>query len=260
MELHEIPCGTLEVEAAEMFNHLPRERISSYYVLDSKGNLRIPMNTLLVVNGRQVVLFDPGCADFLPGRIIQSYGLILEHTLEEVLEQKGFLPESVTDVIFTHLHFDHGSAGFKRIPGNIVQRFSRARYHVHRAHFDYATNPHPFESGSFFSGLFKYAKKIHWLEDWSESWLRFHEYSGHTRHMVVPEILGGDRPTFFMSDLIPMSIFLEEDVGSGYDLDQDLAISEKNDFLRSIKQPSRLFYYHDPLKYSEIYPYASSRT
>ena len=254
MELFEIPCGTLEVDAAEMFNHLAVDRISAYYNLDERGRMRIPMNTLLVVHKNRTVLFDPGCADFLPKRIIQSYGLIVERSLEEVLDEKGFMPESITDVVFTHLHFDHGSGAFLRVPGNIVKRFPAARYHIHKAHFDYVSNPDPVEQGTFFSTLFNYIEDVHWLEDWEESWLSFHVYSGHTRHMVVPEIQGGDRPVYFLSDLVPMAIFMESDVNSGYDRDPQLARMEKKDFLETVKDPSRMFYYHEPLKNSEIYP------
>ncbi|MCK5137227.1 MAG: MBL fold metallo-hydrolase [Bacteroidales bacterium] len=247
-------CGFLKVSAEEMFNHFPSDKISACYNLDKEGYLKIAMNALLIAEGEQVVIIDPGCADFLPSRLEGAYGLEIPETLEEVLGNAGFNPQQVTDVVFTHLHFDHGSGAFSRVPGKIRKRFTEAKYHVLKEHFEYASRPDSKESNSFFTTFFRYVDKIHWLENWEHGWMEFQVYNGHTRGMVVPKILSSEMDTYFVTDLMPMELFMEPDVNSGYDLDPELAIGEKLDFLNAIEKPSELIFFHDPLKERKFYP------
>lgn len=253
MEIKIIPCGTLKVHAGEMHNNLPSGRITKYYNQDQDGFMRIGMNALLAVTGEQVVLFDPGCADFLPLRFVESYGLEIPVSMEHTLLKSGYSPEMVTDVIFTHLHFDHGSGAFMRRPGMICKRFPNARYHVLKEHYEYALKPEKRESNSFTTAFFKYLDKIHWLEDWAGSWMKMRVFNGHTRAMVVPGFEIQGRAIWYATDLIPMESFLEPDVNSGYDLDPQLALKEKTEFLENLVEGSEIIFFHDPLINRKIY-------
>jgi len=237
-----------------MIHSLSAERIAGFYEVDPSGYMRISMNMLLADTGEQVVLFDPGTADFLPSRLKEEYGLEQEYSLEEILQQAGYQPEQVTDVIFTHLHFDHGSGAFKRVPGKIVKRFPQADYHVLREHFGYASDRNKKESSYFITLFFRYVDRIRWLEEWTGDWMDFRVYNGHTRGMVVPRIRTGEGEIHYVSDLIPMEIFLDPDACSGYDLDPELARKEKVDFLGGLDHPCELVLFHDPVRPRLIYP------
>ena len=178
---------------------------------------------------------------------------MLPASLEEVLLGLNVDPGEITDVLFTHLHFDHGSGAFKRVPGNIVQRFPNARYHVLKQHYEYALRPDRVEASSFSSVFLKRLERVHWLEDWDRDWLSFEVFHGHTKGMVVPVVNAGEETLYFMTDLAPMEIFLEPGTWCGYDLDPELLIREKEDFLGKLKENSRLVFFHDPLKESIIY-------
>jgi glyoxylase-like metal-dependent hydrolase (beta-lactamase superfamily II) len=254
MKVQAISCGSLKIHHGEMFNNLPVERVRQYYSLDGDGSLKISMNALIVEYKERVILFDPGCADFLPARLRETYGYEFPASLEEALSAAGYDPGQVTDVIFTHLHFDHGSGAFQRVPGKIQKRFEDARYHVLKAHYQYACNPHQSEVNTFFASFFKYVDQVHWLEEWSEDWIRFKIFYGHTKGLVVPRIITPEQEIYYVSDLIPMEIFMEPDVNSGYDLDPDLLLNEKRQFLKGINTPSEILFFHDPLKDRIFYP------
>jgi glyoxylase-like metal-dependent hydrolase (beta-lactamase superfamily II) len=248
MKYSTIPCGFLKVKAVEMIKPLRERRISLQYKVAKDGYMRLAMNALLAEDGEQKVLFDPGAADFLPLKLRMEYGLEIPVTLEEVLSGKGVAPEQITDVVFTHLHFDHASGGFKRVPGNIIKRFPNARYHVLKEHYRYAIDPDPFEEDSFCTGLLKYLDRIHWLEDWDIEWISFRIFNGHTRGMAVPVIGSGKEQCCFVSDLIPMAIFLETRVWSGYDLEPALQLGEKQEFLEELAPGLTLILFHETLK------------
>ena len=247
-----LPCGFLKVEALEMIKPLSLEQIALKYKIDQGGYIQLAMNALLVERGDLKILFDPGTADFLPMKLRLEYGLKIPLSLEESLNGIGLHAGQITDVVFTHLHFDHASGGFKRIPGNIVKRFPNARYHVLKEHYKYASDPDPGEADSFCTGLLKYLDRIHWLEDWHHDWIRFRVFNGHTRGMVVPVMTIGKEQICFMSDLVPMDIFLQPEVWCGYDMDSGLLLREKQDFIRSLDPGSKLVLFHDTFTESVI--------
>jgi len=254
MELHILPLAYLKADAETMIKPLSAQEIQKHYGVDSEGFIRLGLNSLLIIVGKQVVLIDPGCADFLPARIMKDYGLEVNESMEGILANKGIKTSQVSDVIFTHLHFDHGSGAFLRKPGRIAKRFPHARYHVLKEHFDYTKRPDPFESNSFFSSFFNYIDQVHWLEDWSAPWMEFNIYQGHTKGMVVPVITSAGERIYYLSDLIPMQIFLNQDIWCGYDLDPDLAKFEKRRFLNEIRNSGKLIFFHDTLTESMYYP------
>jgi hypothetical protein len=72
--------------------------------------------------------------------------------------------------------------------------------------------------------------------------------------MVVPRILLQEVPVYYLTDLVPMEMFLEPGIYSGYDLHSDTALSEKVEFLEALTETSRFIYFHEPLKNNSIYP------
>ena len=253
MQINSVHCGILKVQATEMIKPLESDEIAAKYEIDQDGYMRLSMQTVLVEESDRKVLIDPGTADFLPLRLRQEYGVEMPVPLEESLEHMGVTPDQITDVVFTHLHFDHASGAFKRVPGNIVKRFQNARYHLLKKHYQYALNPDPFEADSFCTGLFKYLDRMYWLEDWDLEWMSFKIFNGHTRGMVVPEIHAHEGLTYFMSDLVPMEIFLKPELWCGYDLEPGLVLREKEKFLQNLTPLTRLILFHDTLKESVFY-------
>ena len=253
MEIRIVPCGYLKVQAVEMIKPLSLEEISLKYEVGAGGYLKLAMNAVLVVEGDRKVLIDPGTADFLPSRLKEEYGIEMPFALEDILKGMDVDTGVITDVLFTHLHFDHGSGAFKRVPGNIIKRFPNARYHVLKEHYQYALRPDRVEANSFSAIFFKRLDEIHWLEDWDMDWITLEVVHGHTKGMVVPVIHSGKEKVCFMSDLVPMEIFLEPETWCGYDLDPGLQLREKQDFLQKLDPKTQLILFHDTLKERVFY-------
>jgi glyoxylase-like metal-dependent hydrolase (beta-lactamase superfamily II) len=92
------------------------------HLLDSNGDLDLTIGGFLLRTGDRTVLVDAGVgtidnAKYHGGRFLDS------------LRAAGVEPADVTDVVFTHLHFDH--VGWATQRGAIV--FPNATYHVHTA-------------------------------------------------------------------------------------------------------------------------------
>lgn len=90
------------------------------------GKLVLPLGGFLVRTGHRLVLVDAGVGAFDDGKYIGG-------NLLSALRGNGFEPADVTDVVFTHLHFDH--IGWASHRGDIV--FPNATYRVHQADWDH---------------------------------------------------------------------------------------------------------------------------
>ena len=93
---------------------------------DEQGDLHLTLGGFLVRTGDRVVLIDAGVGTIDNGRY--RGGLFLES-----LRRQGVEPEDVTDVAFTHLHFDH--VGWATQKGQVV--FENATHHVHAADWQF---------------------------------------------------------------------------------------------------------------------------
>ncbi|WP_031071533.1 MBL fold metallo-hydrolase [Streptomyces sp. NRRL WC-3742] len=90
------------------------------------GSLDLPLGGFLVRTGERTVLVDAGVGPFDDGRY-RGGGLL------DSLVAHGVTPEEVTDVVFTHLHFDH--IGWATVEGKPV--FPRATYRAHEADWEH---------------------------------------------------------------------------------------------------------------------------
>src|SRR5215204_5732840 len=98
-------------------------------LLTASGLLPLPVGGFLVQTDERVMLVDAGVG--LPSSS-PDFGHLLEH-----LALAGVTPEAVTDVVFTHLHFDH--VGWATNEDEPV--FVNATYRAHAADLEYFDDP-----------------------------------------------------------------------------------------------------------------------
>ncbi len=242
-----VNLGTLRVNAFEMIMGVSEDMIRKHYVVDDDDAMRIGMQGLIVESGDKVVFFDPGCATFLSKSLAETYDLQMQIPLEEAVKEAGYRMEDITDVLFTHLHFDHGSGAFLRIIGGIVKAFPNANYVISKKQNDHINSLSTDKSTSYFHKLLGFAGDLTYFEEWSMEGVIFHESNGHTPHMLVPVINAGDHDILFATDLIPMKLHRQKGAWSYYDDDKVLLESERQKVMASLRPGSKIIYYHDPI-------------
>ncbi|MDA3832348.1 MAG: MBL fold metallo-hydrolase [Spirochaetales bacterium] len=245
MKISKINLGTLCVNAFEMIMGVPEEKIRENYDVDEKNQMRIGMNTLIVENGDRVLIIDPGTATFLPKSLEEEYKMEMDYALEETVKMAGYSMNQITDVLFTHLHFDHGSGAFLRVIGGINKAFPNARYVVSKKQLDSIADLSTEESTSYFHKLLRFAGELKYFEDWAFEGITFHTSHGHTEYMLVPVIDAGDLEILFASDLIPMKLQKEIGAWSYYDKDSELLQKEKEKVFEALRPGFEIVYYHE---------------
>jgi glyoxylase-like metal-dependent hydrolase (beta-lactamase superfamily II) len=243
-----VNLGTLKVNAFEMIMGVPEYLIREHYVVDEHDQMRIGMQGLIVETDNKIIFIDPGCATFLSKSLAETYDLHMELSLEEAVKEAAYKMEDITDVLFTHLHFDHGSGAFFRIIGGIVKAFPNANYVISKKQLDFLGSLSKDKSTSFFHKLLRFAGDLTYFEDWSADGMHFHVSHGHTPHMLVPVINLGAHDLLYATDVIPMELHREKGAWSYYDEDKVLLEKERGEIVSVLRPGSEIIYYHETSK------------
>jgi glyoxylase-like metal-dependent hydrolase (beta-lactamase superfamily II) len=113
-------------------------------------------------NGKKKILVDTGIGYKLSEKLNKIYDVdFSEYTLEKSLEKLNLKREDITDVIVTHLHFDHaGGNTYIDEEKNLKPSFPNAIYHVQRKQYEWAVNPSERDKASFFRSITLYENKV----------------------------------------------------------------------------------------------------
>ena len=167
--LHSIETGRFGLDGGAMFGIVPKPLWSKRIEPDAENRIPLNMRCLLLEGADRVILIDVGVGDTFAGTKYEGIYAV-DHgyaDLDTSLAERGFSRADVTDVILTHLHFDHCGGSTVEKGGRMEVAFPNATYHVQRAHWNWANSPNPKEAGSFLERTFapvKAAGQLHLLD------------------------------------------------------------------------------------------------
>ena len=243
-ELHWIETGDLWLDGGAMFGVVPKALWSRQLPPDDQNRIPMTMRCLLIrsLNTKRLYLVDNGAGNKFNEKMSSiyslSYGEQSEKRLEPSLVRAGVQPSEITDLIFTHLHFDHCGGTTDYVDGVLSHVFPNASYHIHRDHFRTATEPNPREKASFLPnniGPIAAASDRLSLVDSSqpvyEPGLDALVMNGHTLGQQLPKITSGDQHLVFVADLLPTAQHLPLVWVMGYDMFPTQTLKEKQEFL-----------------------------
>ncbi len=155
LELYSIETGRFKLDGGAMFGVVPKTLWNGKLECDEKNRILMATRCLLIHSKTtdRLYLVDNGCGDKFDEKMQHIYSLNFKHSeLERSLEAVGVTPADITDMVFTHLHFDHcgGTTTFNE-HGELKHRFKNATYHVNKRHWQTATHPNAREKASFLS-------------------------------------------------------------------------------------------------------------
>ncbi len=165
----------------------------------------------------------------------------------------GYDTKSITDVVFTHLHWDHcaGATKYSDDKTNIILTFSNALHWVSKKQWEWAMNPNVREKAAFQhenllpieeSGKLRLIESNMTLYDGIEIRL----YDGHTMGMISVIIHIKDKTIALPADLIPTAVHISLPWISAYDIQPMLLLKEKEEFLKEAAEKNWiLFFEHD---------------
>ena len=236
-----------------MFGVVPKVLWNKHNPADDKNLCTWAMRCLLIEVGEQLVLIDTGLGDKQDEKFFGHYDLHGDGTLLGSIRKAGFKPEDITDVVLTHLHFDHVGGAVVRGANGFQPTFPNATYWSNAQHWAWALDPNPRERASFLrenivpiqeSGQLRHLEKgVSPFEN-----IDFIHVDGHTEQMMLPVIRYQGKTLIYAADLIPSSAHISLPWVMAYDVRPLLTMQEKEQVLnRAVEESCVLVFEHDPV-------------
>jgi glyoxylase-like metal-dependent hydrolase (beta-lactamase superfamily II) len=253
MKLYSIETGNFKLDGGAMFGVVPKVMWQKVYPADENNLCNWAMRCLLIDTGERKILVDNGIGDKQDEKFLRNYYLNGDDSLEKSLKKFGYDFKDITDVILTHLHFDHcgGSVKYNEVKSKLVLAFPNAWYWCSEQHWDWATNPNNREKASFLKENILPIKdygKLKLINKDTEIYpgITLKLFFGHTEGQVIPYINTGKKTIIYCADLIPASAHIPIPYVMSYDTRPLITMREKEEFLKeAVDKAYVLFFEHD---------------
>jgi glyoxylase-like metal-dependent hydrolase (beta-lactamase superfamily II) len=250
--LDTVDAGYLWLDGGSMFGSVPKPLWSRTNPADERNRIRLAMRCMLLRGHGRTVLVDDGLGDKVSDKFRDIYRVETEPSLERSLAALGLRPDDVTDVVLTHLHFDHAGGSTVRTPDGLRPWQPRARWYVQRRNWDNAHAPNPRERASYLPENFDALMEAGVLTLWDgpqRPWpgVETIGVDGHTRGQQLVRVEGGGQVAYFVTDLIPTAAHVRIPFVMGYDVAAIETMAEKRSLLeRATREQAWIVLEHDP--------------
>jgi glyoxylase-like metal-dependent hydrolase (beta-lactamase superfamily II) len=253
-KVHLIQTGLFRLDGGAMFGVVPKPLWSRTNPADGSNRIQMCMNSLLLDNGKKKILIDTGIGHKMSNKMNEIYAVdFSEFTLLDSLKKRNVKPEEITDVILTHLHFDHaGGSTYYDKEKQMKITFPQATHYIQKKHFQWAENPTEKDKASFITNNFQMLfenKVVNQLdgEYKFDDFISLIPVNGHTRDMQIVKISDEKNTLLYAADLIPMSAHIPLPYIMGYDLYPVVTLEEKRLYLSdAVTNNWIIFFEHDP--------------
>jgi glyoxylase-like metal-dependent hydrolase (beta-lactamase superfamily II) len=253
MKLISIETGNFKLDGGAMFGVVPKSLWQKVYPADENNMCNFSLRALYVEDEGRKILIDAGLGQKQDEKFFGYYYLNGSDSLEKSLHKEGIDKSVITDVILTHLHFDHcgGAVEYHKDGKTFRPAFPNATYWCSHDQWNWALMPNQREKPSYFDENILPIRDSGQLKLFEHDFdltpnVRIRLYNGHSQGMAVPFIRYQDRIVVYMADLIPTSSHVPLSWICGYDTQPLVSLKEKEQFLNEASKNNYiLFFEHD---------------
>jgi glyoxylase-like metal-dependent hydrolase (beta-lactamase superfamily II) len=253
MKLHTIDTGFFKLDGGAMFGVVPKSMWQKLNPPDERNMCTWAMHCLLIEDGKQLILIDCGMGNKQDEKFFSHYEPHGNASLEKSIKALGYTFEDITDVLLSHLHFDHCGGAIKRdANGKLIPTFKNATYWSNEKHWEWAIKPNAREKASFLKENIlpiQESEQLKFVNDGSKEInpnILLKTVSGHTESMFIPQVTVGGKTILYCADLFPSMAHIPLPYVMAYDTRPLLTLNEKKKFLdEAVANNYYLFFEHD---------------
>ena len=242
MKIYVIETGLFKLDGGAMFGVVPKTLWQKTNPSDENNMCTWALRCLLIEDDKRLMLIDTGIGDKQSEKFFSHYHLQGNDTLIGSIRKAGFHEDDITDVILTHLHFDHcgGAIAWNTQKDGYRPVFKNAIYWSNAPHWQWATIPNAREKASFLadnilpiqeSGQLKFVERTGSFSREAFPNIDLLFVDGHTDSMMIPHIKYNEKTIVFMADLLPSVGHIPLPYVMGYDTRPLITLEEKGSFL-----------------------------
>jgi glyoxylase-like metal-dependent hydrolase (beta-lactamase superfamily II) len=223
-----------------MFGIIPKPLWEKQIPADAQNRIPLETRVMLLRDGVRTVLVDCGMGTVWNEKETAIYSI--HTTLAASLAEHGVAPSDVTDLVLTHLHFDHAGGAMQRdASGALVPVFTNARVHIGRRNWEHAHAPTDRDRGSYRNESFapldvSHRDRVVFVDDNNGTAKILDEIDamvceGHTTGQLLPLVGKADQRALYAADMIPTRAHVPPAWHMGYDLRPLVVMDEKRALL-----------------------------
>lgn len=256
-----IRTGIFGLDGGAMFGTVPKVLWQKQHPTDESNRIEMQARVLLLKSKTHCVLIDTGMgSDFvekhgpkLGSKFAEIFAVQGSSSLIDELKKNGIQTNDVTDVILTHLHFDHAGGSTFWDGTKLSSQFKNAQYWIQKANLENAQKPNMREKASYLKPNWQALideNKLKALDGDQKNLLpniSVEVVNGHTLGQQIVWVEDNENSLVYAADLIPTSSHIRLPWVMGYDLRPLDVIEEKRKILsRAFQKKSYVYFEHDP--------------
>ena len=246
-----IHAGHFSCDGGALFSVIPKPLWSKVYPADENNVTRLTMRCLLVDQGERKILIEAGVGNHYPEKVRKNNGHEDTDALPKSLAVHGYAVDEITDVLFTHLHWDHCNGAVLNESGQLNLLFPNATHWCSKRQWEHFPTASIREQAAFYPDILNFLKSsgnMQLVEKEGELFpgisVRF--FDGHTPGQMIPLVESEGKTYVYTSDLIPTKAHVPLVWLASYDLYPVTAMEEKEAFLKEVAEKNYvLFFEHD---------------
>lgn len=250
MKIDVLNTGHFRLDGGAMFGVVPKTLWSRSLPADDYNRISMGLNVMLIQTDDRRIIVDAGMGDKMDDKAKSIYAYE-EPLLLQALEKQGLSAKDITDVIITHMHFDHiGGLTYRDSDGYTALTFPKATHHVNKIQWNWAQKPSSRDRASYLRENYESlidSENLNIIDGPGEllPHIDVINVDGHTPGQQLVKV-NDDETWVFMADLIPTHHHLPIPYVMGYDLEPLKTIEEKVKILQQAEKESwNLVFEHD---------------
>ncbi len=254
-KLTPLEFGRFRLDGGAMFGVVPRVLWERIHPPDEMNRIEMALRCLLIEVEDRQVLIDTGFGEGRSEKFRRIYDFQGSgNFIDDALRAAGTSRDRITDVILTHLHFDHCGGSTTDKEAAPEPTFPNARYYIQKRQLNHARSNLERDRASYLPEDYEPLISAGVAEVNDGPWelrpgIDTIICDGHTPGMQLVRVQDAGQTLLYAADLVPLASHFYLPWIMAYDLHPVTTLQEKRRILTQASEEGWIFFFeHDPFR------------